>query len=50
MKWQQFERAAMHNLAYGTPLRKAQTVARPFAVAALALAGAVALRTLVRKW
>ena len=49
MKWQQFERWGMHNLAYGSPERKAMTVAKPAAAAALALAGVFALTALLKK-
>jgi uncharacterized protein (DUF362 family) len=37
MKWQEFERWGMHNVEYGTPLRKAITIAKP-----LSLVGAAA--------
>lgn len=42
MKWQQFERWGMHNVEYGTPLRKAETIAKPLALLAAA-AGIVLL-------
>src|SRR5205823_3436445 len=38
MKWQQFQRWGMHNVEYGSPARKALTVARPLAAAGLAAA------------
>jgi hypothetical protein len=41
MKWQQFEDRTMHNLEYGTRTRKALTLAKPIAAAALAI-GAIA--------
>jgi len=37
MRWQQFERWGMSNVEYGSPARKALTVAKP--LAALGLAG-----------
>jgi uncharacterized protein (DUF362 family) len=37
MKWEQFERWGMHSLEYGSRRRKALTVAKPAAIAALAL-------------
>ena len=46
MRWQQFERRGMHNLEYGTPARKAISVAKPLGVAALAFAGILALNKL----
>src|SRR5947209_20080557 len=38
MKWQQFQRWGMHNLEYGSPVRKALTAAKPVAKAGLAAA------------
>jgi hypothetical protein len=49
IKWQQFERWGMHNLAYGGPSRKALTVAKPLAAAGLAAAGAAALAAVLRR-
>ena len=46
MKWQKFERWGMSNVEYGTPTRKALTIAKPLAAAGLAAAavwGAVAI-------
>ena len=43
MKWQQFERWGMHNVEYGTTLHKAATIAKPLAVAGIAIAGAAGL-------
>lgn len=43
MKWQQFEDSTMHNLKYGGPQRKVAAVAKPLALAGLALGGALAL-------
>ncbi|HEX6125363.1 MAG TPA: DUF362 domain-containing protein [Pyrinomonadaceae bacterium] len=48
MRWQQFERRGMHNLEYGTPARKAISIAKPLGVAALAVAGLLGLNE-VRK-
>ncbi len=48
MKWQEFERWGMHNLEYGTPARKALTIAKPLA-AVFAVAGIAALTILVKK-
>src|SRR5215212_4317056 len=49
MKWQQFERRGMHNVEYGTAGRKVLTIAKPLAVAALAVAGVAAATRLVRR-
>ncbi len=49
MKWQEFQRWGMHNLRYGSPLRKAATLAKPAAAAALTVAAGVAIRALIRK-
>ncbi len=49
MRWQQFERRGMHNLEYGTPARKAISIAKPLGVAALAVAGFLGLRRLRKK-
>jgi uncharacterized protein (DUF362 family) len=46
MRWQQFERRGMHNLSYGTPTRKAISIARPLGVAAAAVGAIVALNSL----
>ena len=48
MRWQQFERRGMHNLEYGTPKRKAISIAKPLGAAALAIAGVLGLNE-VRK-
>ena len=47
MEWQQFQEWGMHNLSYGTPQRKALTVARPLAIVGLAVAGMAALAAVV---
>lgn len=39
MKYQQFERWGQHNLQYGTPTRKAITIAKPLAAIGLTIAG-----------
>lgn len=39
MRWQQFERWGMHNVAYGSPKRKALTLAKPLAAASLLMGG-----------
>ena len=39
MEWQQFQRWGMHNLQFGTPGRKALTLAQPLIAAGLAVAG-----------
>ncbi len=49
MKWQEFERWGMHNLEYGTPTRKALTVAKPLVATGFAVAGIFALMSLVKK-
>jgi hypothetical protein len=38
MKWQQFQRRAMHNLKYGTKVRRVQAVAKPLLLAGLGAA------------
>jgi uncharacterized protein (DUF362 family) len=38
MKWQQLQRWGMHNVGYGSPLRKAWTLTQPLAGAAIAAA------------
>jgi uncharacterized protein (DUF362 family) len=47
-KAQQYQRSFMHNLEYGTPLRKAATVAKPLGALAFAAAGAVAVGLALR--
>lgn len=49
MRWQQFERRGMHNLEYGTPTRKAISIAKPLAVAGLAIAGILGLNGLRKR-
>ena len=49
MKWQQFQRWGMHNLAYGSARRKATTVAKPVAAAVLAAAAVAGVAALVKK-
>lgn len=49
MKWQQFQRWGMHNVEYGSPRRRALTIAKPLTAAGLALAGVAAATALVRK-
>jgi uncharacterized protein (DUF362 family) len=49
MRWQQFERRGMHALEYGTPQRKAIEVAKPLAIAGLAIAGVVGLGSMLRR-
>jgi uncharacterized protein (DUF362 family) len=39
MKWQEFEAWGMHNVKYGSPKRKALTIAKPIMAAGLAVAG-----------
>jgi hypothetical protein len=39
----------MHNLEYGSPRRKALTVAKPLAAVGLAVAGAAAVTAMARK-
>jgi hypothetical protein len=46
MKWEQFQRREMHDLKYGTPLRKTVAIAQPLAVAGLAIAGLAGVRAL----
>ena len=50
MRWQQFERRGMHNLEFGTPVRKAISVAKPLGVAALAVAGMLGLNQLRKRF
>jgi uncharacterized protein (DUF362 family) len=49
MKWQQFERRGMHNVEYGTAGRKALTIAKPFVVVGLAVAGVTVVTALIKK-
>jgi uncharacterized protein (DUF362 family) len=49
MRWQQFERRGMHNLKYGTPTRKAISIAKPLAVVGLAIAGILGLNRLRKR-
>jgi uncharacterized protein (DUF362 family) len=49
MRWEQFERRGMHNLKYGTTVRKVLTISQPLAVAGLALAGARGLWKYMRR-
>ena len=49
MWWQQFQRWGIHNLQYGTVGRRVRTLARPLALAGLAVAGAVAATSLVAR-
>jgi uncharacterized protein (DUF362 family) len=46
MKWEQFERRGMHDLKYGTPLRKTLAISQPLAVAGLTIAGLSGARAL----
>lgn len=49
MKWQQFERWGMHNVKYGTPVRKALTIAKPIAAIGLIAAGIFGTAALLGK-
>jgi hypothetical protein len=49
MEWQQFQRWGMHNVEYGTPARKALTIAKPLAAAGLAAAGLLGTAFLLAK-
>lgn len=49
MKWQEFERWGMHNTEFGTPARRALTVAKPLLAAGLVVIGIAALGKLIRK-
>ena len=49
MKWQQFQRRGMHNLAYGTMRRKIWTVARPMVSAGAAVAAIAITATAIQK-
>lgn len=49
MRWQQFQSRGMHNLAYGSPKRKAISVAKPLGLAALAVAGIIGLNKLRKR-
>src|SRR5437588_12545754 len=39
MKWEEFERSAIHGLTYGSSRRKVRTLLKPFAAAGLTVAG-----------
>jgi uncharacterized protein (DUF362 family) len=47
MKWEQFQRWGQHNVQYGTPTRKAATIAKPLALLGLAVAGIAGLAAFV---
>jgi uncharacterized protein (DUF362 family) len=49
MKWQQFRGWGMHNMEYGSPRRKALTVAKLLAAVGLAVAGAAAVTVMAKK-
>ena len=49
MTWQQFRRWGMYNIKYGTPGRRALTIAKPLGAAGLAVAGCTAATALLRK-
>jgi uncharacterized protein (DUF362 family) len=49
MRWQEFERWGMHNVQYGTPARKALTIAKPLAAIGLAAAGVFGLVALFNR-
>jgi uncharacterized protein (DUF362 family) len=49
MKWQEFERWGMHNTGFGTPARRALTVAKPLLAAGLVIIGIAALGKLISK-
>jgi uncharacterized protein (DUF362 family) len=48
MRWQQFERRGMHDLTYGTPKRKAISIAKPLGVAALTIGGIALVNGLIK--
>jgi hypothetical protein len=50
MAYEQLRRWGQHNLEYGTRARKVLTIAKPLAVAGIAVAGVIALTTMVRKF
>ncbi len=50
MKWEQFQRWGQHNVRYGTPARKAMTVAKPLAVIGLTIAGIFGARVLIQSF
>lgn len=50
MRWQQFERRGMHELEYGTATRKAISIAKPLALAGLAVAGILGLNKLRKRF
>jgi len=47
MKWEQFQRWGMHNVQYGTPIRKTLTIAKPLVGLALATAAFAAAASLI---
>ncbi|HEX6125286.1 MAG TPA: DUF362 domain-containing protein [Pyrinomonadaceae bacterium] len=50
MKWQQFERWGMSNVEFGTPVRKALTIATPLAAVGVLVSGILAAAALLSKW
>ena len=49
MQWQQFQRWGQHNVQYGTPARKAITIAKPLAAIGLVAAGIFGIAALVSR-
>jgi hypothetical protein len=48
MKWEEFERATIHGLKYGSPRRKGITLAKPLAAAGLAVAGIAVASAMIK--
>lgn len=49
MQWEQFERRGMHELEYGTTMRKTIALAKPIAVVGATIAGVLGAKALVTK-
>jgi hypothetical protein len=49
MKWEQFERRGMHEVKYGTPMRKAIAIAKPLLAISAAVGGVLGLKALLSR-
>jgi uncharacterized protein (DUF362 family) len=49
MKWEQFERRGMHEVKYGTRMRRAITIAKPLLAVSAAIGGVLGLKTLLSR-
>jgi hypothetical protein len=49
MKWEQFERRGMHEVEYGTPMRRAITIAKPLLAVSAVIGGVLGLKILLSR-